>query len=114
MARQTRAGRQSRDASPAAAAAQQPGLNERARDRRRRVKPVSEPKTQTGSKRDRRGGARQFIQECIAELKKVEWPSQRQLVSASVVVIMAIAVVGLYLWVLDEVFSRLVRDVLLR
>ncbi len=57
---------------------------------------------------------RQFIQESIAELKKVEWPEQRQLVSATVVVIIAIVVVGLYLWVLDEALSRLVRDVLLR
>ena len=113
MARQARAGRQRRDATPGAAG-QQPALSERARDRRRRVKPVSDPKTQTGSKRERRGGGRQFIQESVGELKKVEWPKQRQLVSATVVVIIAIAVVGLYLWVADEAFSRLVRDVLLR
>jgi preprotein translocase subunit SecE len=29
------------------------------------------------------------------------------------VVIIAVAVVGFYLWVLDEAFSRLVKDVLL-
>ena len=48
-----------------------------------------------------------------AELRKVEWPGRRQLVSATVVVIIAIAVVGAYLAVADFVFSRLVRDVLL-
>jgi preprotein translocase subunit SecE len=89
-------------------------VSERARDRRRRVKPVAEAKTQTGARGERRGGTRQFVQESAAELKKVEWPNQRQLVSATVVVIIAIAVVGFYLWVADEVFSRLVRDVLLR
>jgi preprotein translocase subunit SecE len=53
------------------------------------------------------------VSESIAELRKVEWPGQRQLLSATVVVLIAIAVVGLYLWVADEVFSRLVREVLL-
>ena len=96
MARPARARRQGRDGSSAAAAAEQPGLGERTRDRRRRVKPVAEQKAQTGTKRER-GGARRFVKECVAELKKVEWPTQRQLVSATIVVIMAIAVVGLAL-----------------
>jgi preprotein translocase subunit SecE len=87
---------------------------ERARERRRQVRPATETKAQTGQKREREGGARRFIGESVAELKKVDWPGQRQLVSATVVVLIAIFVVGLYLYVADEVFSRLVRDVLLR
>ena len=86
---------------------------ERSRSRRSQVRPVGEVKTQTGQKRER-GGGRQFISESVAELRKVEWPGQRQLVSATVVVLLAIAVVGFYLWVADEAFSRLVREVLLR
>ena len=86
---------------------------ERSRSRRSQVRPVGEVKAQTGQKRER-GGGRQFISESVAELRKVEWPGQRQLVSATVVVLLAIAVVGFYLWVADEVFSRLVREVLLR
>ncbi len=86
---------------------------ERSRSRRSQVRPVGEVKTQTGQKRER-GGGRQFISESVAELRKVEWPGQRQLVSATVVVLFAIAVVGFYLWVADEAFSRLVREVLLR
>jgi preprotein translocase subunit SecE len=89
------------------------GVSSRARERQRRVKPVSEAKAQTGQKRDRRGGFINFVRECWAELRKVEWPSQRQLVSATVVVIIAVAVVGAFLYVTDEAFSRLVRDVLL-
>jgi preprotein translocase subunit SecE len=87
--------------------------SERARSRRNQVRPVGDVKTQTGQKRER-GGGRQFISESVAELRKVEWPGQRQLVSATVVVLLAIAVVGFYLWVADEAFSRLVREVLLR
>ncbi len=110
MARETRSTRrQKRDA---AAAASGSGVSERARDRRRRVKPTGEAKAQTGSKRERRGFGH-FVRECVAELKKVEWPGQRQLLSATVVVIIAVAVVGVYLWILDEAFSRFVKDVLL-
>jgi preprotein translocase subunit SecE len=57
---------------------------------------------------------RGFTAESYGELRKVEWPGRRQLVSSSVVVLIAIAVVGAYLAAADFVFSRLVRDVLLR
>jgi len=93
--------------APASSAAQ------RARERRQRIKPVGQPKSQTGVRREPRGGARAFISESWAELKKVEWPGQRQLISATVVVIIAVAVVGVYLFAADQVFKRLVQHVLL-
>jgi preprotein translocase subunit SecE len=86
---------------------------QRARERRRQVRPVAEVKAQTGQKRERRTGTRAFIQESYAELRKVEWPNQRQLISATIVVIIAVAVVGVFLYAADEAFSRLVRDFLL-
>jgi preprotein translocase subunit SecE len=92
---------------------QQPAAAERARQRRREVKPVGQPKSQTGARRERRGGIRGFAAESIGELKKVEWPNRRQLFTATVVVIIAIAVVGAYLWVADLAFARFVKDVLL-
>jgi preprotein translocase subunit SecE len=85
----------------------------RARERRRQVRPVADVKAQTGQRRERRGGGRQFVQESYAELRKVEWPNQRQLISATIVVIIAVAVVGVFLYAADEAFSRLVRDFLL-
>ncbi len=92
---------------------QAPATSERLRQRRRQVKPVGEVKSQTGARRERRGGFRAFAAESIAELKKVEWPGRRQVSSATVVVIIAVAVVGVYLYVADEAFSRLVQKVLL-
>ena len=86
---------------------------ERARARRREIKPVGQPKSQTGARRERRGGFRGFAAESAAELRKVEWPGRRQLFSATVVVIIAVAVVGAYLWVADLAFARFVKDVLL-
>ena len=93
---------------------QAPAAAQRTRDRRRQVKPVQAAKSQAGAQRERRGGFRAFAGESWGELKKVEWPGRRQLLSASVVVIIAVSVVGAYLYAADAAFSRLVRDVLLR
>ncbi len=56
----------------------------------------------------------QFILETVAELKKVEWPRQQQVIQGTVVVLIACLVVGFYLYGADQVFKRLVQDVLLR
>ena len=92
---------------------QQPAVTDRARQRRRAVKPEGQPKSQTGARRERRGGFRSFAGESWGELKKVEWPGRQQLVSATIVVIIAVAVVGAYLYAADFVLQRFVRDVLL-
>ena len=106
MARsRTRRGKRSADYQAPAAAA--------SRARTRQVKPVAEPKSQAGVRRERGGGLRGFSAESLGELKKVEWPGQRQIISASVVVIIAVAIVGAFLFVLDYAFQRFVRDVLL-
>ena len=92
---------------------QAPAAVDRARERRRQIKPVGQPKSQAGARREPRGGARAFAGESWAELKKVEWPGQRQLISATVVVIIAVAVVGTYLFAADQLFKWLVKNVLL-
>ena len=92
---------------------QAPAAPDRARTRAREVKPVGQPKSQTGARREPERGMRAFAGESVAELKKVEWPGRRQLISATVVVIIACAVVGAYLFAADYVFQRVVRDVLL-
>jgi preprotein translocase subunit SecE len=80
---------------------------------RRQVRPVQQPKSQAGAQRERRGGVRAFGAESWGELKKVEWPGRRQLMSATVVVVIAVTVVGAYLYAADALASRFVRDVLL-
>ena len=60
-----------------------------------------------------RGWGGNFIRESIAELKKVEWPTQNQLIQGTVVVIIACVIIGTYLYVGDQVFSKLVSKVLL-
>jgi preprotein translocase subunit SecE len=54
-----------------------------------------------------------FIRESWAELKKVEWPGQNQLIQGTVVVLIACAIVGTYLWVNDLVWKRVVQNLFL-
>jgi preprotein translocase subunit SecE len=54
-----------------------------------------------------------FIQESWAELKKVEWPSQNQVIQGTVVVLVACLVVGTYLYVNDFVWKHVVSRLLL-
>jgi len=60
------------------------------------------------------GGFRRFLGESWGELKKVEWPTQNQLIQGVVVVIIACVIVGIFLWGADLVLKRLVQEVLLR
>ena len=92
---------------------QAPAQPERARTRQRQVKPTGQPKSQTGQKRERRGGFRAFVGECWAELRKVDWPGRQQLISATIVVIISVAITCAYLFVTDWAVQRFVRDVLL-
>ena len=58
----------------------------------------------------RRGG---FLRESWGELRKVDWPNRAQVIQGTVVVIIAVAIVGAFLWGADQVLRPFVRDVLL-
>jgi preprotein translocase SecE subunit len=116
MARNTRQRRrQKRRAQGGGGAEQQEkSVSQRARTRQQAVRPAAQPpKTQTGSRRVPGGGFRRFVGESVAELKKVEWPNQSQVMQGTVVVIIACAIVGAYLFLADLAFEPLVRDILL-
>ncbi len=54
-----------------------------------------------------RGGAMRFLRECVVELRRVQWPNRVQLWQATLVVLVAVALVGFYLYGLDTVFRPL-------
>jgi preprotein translocase subunit SecE len=117
MARSTRQQRRRRrekqSGAPAEQQQQQSGVAQRARSRQAQVRPAQQPpKTQTG-RRGGGGGGRRFVSESWAELKKVEWPNQRQVLTGTVVVIIACAIVGFYLWVADLALQPFVERLLL-
>jgi preprotein translocase subunit SecE len=56
---------------------------------------------------------RNFILESWAELKKVEWPNQNQVIQGTVVVLVACAIAGAYLWLNDQLWKEVVQKVIL-
>jgi preprotein translocase subunit SecE len=60
----------------------------------------------------KRTGARQFLKEVRQELTKVDWPTRRELVSYSIVVLVTITVLTTFVFGLDSLFTRFVFDVL--
>jgi preprotein translocase subunit SecE len=106
MARQTRSERRARRAAQAESKA----AVERTRTRTP-VRPAVEPARADSAPRQIPG--RGFVRESWGELQKVEWPGQQQLIQGTVVVLIACLIVGVYLWIADELFRRFVQHVLL-
>jgi preprotein translocase subunit SecE len=52
---------------------------------------------------------RLFLSEVRNELKRVTWPSQKEVYATTVVVILTSVFFGLYLFLLDEVFFNIVQ-----
>jgi preprotein translocase subunit SecE len=58
------------------------------------------------------GKAIQFLREVKVELKKVTWPSRKQTVGSTVVVILLVMIISFFLGIVDIGLSSLVRVVL--
>jgi preprotein translocase SecE subunit len=114
MARQTRQERRARRAQQEPALAG--GPPQRPPVARPPVASDSEPRRpQPGEERHVPGsGFVNFVQESIAELKKVEWPSQKAVISGTAVVLIACVIVGTYLWLNDQLWKYVVQHLLLR
>ncbi|TML56256.1 MAG: preprotein translocase subunit SecE [Actinobacteria bacterium] len=116
MARQTRQQRRERRAQQEPALAGGP-------PQRPPVRPVAqaggEPERRRAQREERErhipgSGSFRFVQEAIAELKKVEWPNQKAVISGTAVVLIACVIVGAFLWLNDELWRYVVQHVLLR
>jgi preprotein translocase subunit SecE len=57
---------------------------------------------------------RTFLSEVRSELKKVTWPSRKEVYSTTIVVMATTVFFGFYLWGLDIMFSRVLSQVLKR
>lgn len=56
--------------------------------------------------------SRTFLEECLAELKKVHWPTRDETRAATIAVIIGVAVMAVYLGVIDLVFQVIIQRVL--
>jgi preprotein translocase subunit SecE len=109
VAKQTRAQRRARRAEQE----RQQGNGADARAARPAPMRTAEPAAVATERQIPGSGFRRFVGESAAELKKVEWPGQQQLIQGTAVVLIACVIVGTYLWLADLAFKRLVQHVFL-
>ncbi len=57
-------------------------------------------------------GARQFLREVRTELKKVTWPSRKDTLSGTAVVLVAVFIIAIFLGIVDSGLSNLVKQLL--
>ena len=53
-----------------------------------------------------------FVSQAKAELKKVTWPTRKQTLASTGVVMVIVAVMALYLGIIDLILSKLVKLIL--
>jgi preprotein translocase, SecE subunit, bacterial len=54
----------------------------------------------------------QFLSEAKTELKKVTWPSPKQTLASTSVVIIIVFIIAIYLGIVDYVLAKLVKYIL--
>jgi preprotein translocase subunit SecE len=54
-----------------------------------------------------------FLRDVRAEMSKVSWPTRKDLIQSTIVVLVAVAIAAIYTDVLDTIFSRVV-DVIIK
>jgi preprotein translocase subunit SecE len=64
-------------------------------------KPASRPAARTGGG----GGPIQFVRDVRLELKKVTWPTRSEVVSTTVVVMIAVVFFAAFLWAVDNLLE---------
>jgi preprotein translocase subunit SecE len=78
----------------------------------RKAAPQATARRAATQEKAKRTGALVFLREVRQELKKVDWPSRRELISYTVVVLATIVVLTTYVFGLDFLFSRAILNLL--
>jgi len=69
-------------------------------------------KVMTFSIREKYEGAIQFLREVKTELKKVTWPSRKDTLAGTAVVLVAVFIVALFLGIVDSGLSAVIQEFL--
>jgi preprotein translocase SecE subunit len=64
--------------------------------------------------REKFEAAKQFLREVRTELKKVTWPSRKDTLSGTAVVLVAVFIIALFLGIVDSGLSNLIKELLKR
>jgi preprotein translocase subunit SecE len=52
---------------------------------------------------------RNYLREVVYELKKVVWPSRKQTIGTTAIVVIVVMIFGIYLGIVDAIFSHIMR-----
>jgi preprotein translocase subunit SecE len=74
----------------------------------RQAAPATTAKRAQVQEKRKRTGVRQFLKEVRQELKRVDWPNRRELISYTVVVLATLIVTTTYVFILDSAFSKMI------
>ena len=58
--------------------------------------------------------AKQFLREVKTELKKVTWPSRKDALTGTLVVLVAVFIIAIFLGIVDSGLSNLIKELLKR
>lgn len=68
-----------------------------------------EPKKSKEKKSKKENSVLKFFRDLKGEFKKIVWPSKKQIINNTVIVIVAIIVIGCFIWVLDFGLGALIK-----
>jgi preprotein translocase subunit SecE len=78
----------------------------------RRATPPAATRRAAQQEKRKRAGVRQFLREVRLELKKVDWPTRKELITYTVVVLVTITVLTSFVFAIDWVFAKLIFNLL--
>ncbi len=56
--------------------------------------------------------AKEFLTEVKVEMKRITWPSRKEAMGGTIVVIAVVFLISIYLGVIDSVLAKLVRGII--
>ena len=72
----------------------------------------TEKKTQKKSKPGFFARIGKWLRELKSELKKVQWPTGKQTVNNTVIVIVCVIIVGMFIWIFDALASGIIGAIM--
>lgn len=76
--------------------------------------PARRPPPPQKEKKMKRTSVRTFLREVRVEMKKVQWPTRKEAVSYTIVVLVTVAAMTIFVYALDTFFSHFVLNLFLK
>ncbi len=85
--------------------------SKKAKDGKLALKPAAKPVAKK-EKINRLEEAKKYFKSVYSELKKVHWPTRREVLIYTGVVLVSVAIIGIIIWIFDSLLSWLLQFIL--